>query len=137
MSFHLSPEVLGAVAIAVIGAGYYAYHRVTGERVEADIDQDGETDFVLEEHDGSEGEDHATNEVVAVASETAQEVGGELAQVKGVGETRAEKFIDAGFETASDLYFASDEDLTSVNGIGEATVEMIREDLGRPEDNPN
>jgi len=137
MSFHLSPEVLGGIAIVVIGAGYYAYHRLTGERVEADIDQDGETDFVLEEHDGDEGEDHTTNEIVAVTSETAQEIGGELAEIKGIGEKRAEDFVDAGFETAEDIYFAQDGDLTDISGIGEGTVEMIREHLGRPEDDPN
>lgn len=55
----------------------------------------------------------------------------ELTDVKGVGETRAEDLMDAGFVSPNDLYFAKDEDIEAVDGIGPYTVEQIRDDIGQ------
>lgn len=123
----LSVGVLGIVTAAVA----YGYHYVTGNEAGVDIDRDGEDDIEFEE--GDPFEEPNFNEVYKVASETAQEIGGELAQVKGLGETKAEALIEMGFETAEDLYFADDEELLDVSGIGETTVERIREHIGGAE----
>jgi hypothetical protein len=114
-----------SVAIAVVA---YVYHRVTGEPVQVDVDQDGEDDIELEE--GEPFESEPVEETIDYASEAAQEIGGELAKVKGLGETKAEALVEAGFEVAEDLYFADDEELLDVTGIGETTVERIREHIG-------
>ncbi len=54
----------------------------------------------------------------------------DLTNVKGIGETRAESFREEGFETPDDLYYATDENLCEVNGIGDLTVSQIRDDIG-------
>lgn len=53
-----------------------------------------------------------------------------LEDVTGVGPTTAEELRNNGFETVSDLFYASDEALMSVSGIGDYTVEQIRDDIG-------
>jgi len=54
----------------------------------------------------------------------------DLTNVKGIGETRAESFREEGFGTPDDLYYATDENLCEVNGIGDLTVSQIRDDIG-------
>jgi predicted flap endonuclease-1-like 5' DNA nuclease len=53
-----------------------------------------------------------------------------LTDVKGIGESRAEAFVDEGYRTVADLYYASGENLTNVDGIGDRAVQYIREDIG-------
>jgi len=53
-----------------------------------------------------------------------------LADIKGIGETRAKGLADAGFSRPTDLYYAKDEKLIGVYGIGGRAIEQIREDIG-------
>jgi len=64
------------------------------------------------------------------APEDVRAVGQTLSDITGLGETRADDLKKAGFHTASDIYFAADEDLTAVSGIGDLTVSQIRGDIG-------
>lgn len=118
----------GAISVGIVGGGYYLYHRFTGNAVEADLDQDGETDLTLEQHD--DPSDHTIEDDVAAASDVAVQIGGELSEITGIGESRAEDLIEAGFETAEDIYFANDEELKEIDGIADYTVEQIRDHVG-------
>jgi len=59
-----------------------------------------------------------------------QETGKDLESITGIGPTRAEDFRAAGFETAKDLWWAGDDALRTVDGIGPRAVEQIRSDIG-------
>ena len=54
----------------------------------------------------------------------------ELSDVAEVGPYTAENLRENGFDSVSDLYYASDEALCDVSGIGPYTVEQIRNDVG-------
>lgn len=58
-----------------------------------------------------------------------------LTDIKGIGDTRAEALGRGhGISSPTDVYYASDESLIAVEGIGEYTVSQIREDIGSVED---
>lgn len=57
-----------------------------------------------------------------------------VSDIKGIGSTRASELDSAGFATPADVYFADDEELAEVDGIGPYTVDQIREDIGSPEE---
>jgi predicted flap endonuclease-1-like 5' DNA nuclease len=52
-----------------------------------------------------------------------------LEGIEGIGEELAETLREAGFHTADELQAASDEQLLAIEGIGEATVKRIREQI--------
>jgi len=144
----------GAAAVAGVAiAAAYAYLSGEDSSAGVDIDNDGEdevdytfegTDSEDEEHrlDGAEPdsqpedagsiEDTVSDDVDEQADPTPEAVQDKsgLTDVKGVGSTRAEALGKAGFSTPEDLYYASDENLTDVDGIGSYTVEQIRDDIG-------
>jgi len=150
----------GAVAAAgVVVAAAYAYLSGDDASAGVDVDGDGEDD-VSYTFEGNDSEQESTfgisggsaepsvesssseaDEVEAggtsmdsttfeAAPDEVRDIGTDLAQVTGIGDTRADDLKKAGFHNASDLYFASDEELTEVSGIGDLTVSQIRGDIG-------
>lgn len=149
----------GAVTVAAVAiAAGYSYF--TGNDSGVDVDDDGNDEVTFEgnndamfdcndptedpayrddefaptgtgEADDAEDEDATSFQA---APEAVQDIGTDLAEVTGIGETRADDLQKAGFHTASDLYFAADEDLTDVSGIGDLTVSQVRGDIGSAEE---
>lgn len=62
--------------------------------------------------------------------ERVTEIGEDLAQITGIGPARAEDLRAEGFESAADLYYATDENVTDVSGIGSHALDQIRGDVG-------
>lgn len=142
----LPPEVIAAGgAVAAVGiAAAYAYLTGRDTSVSADVDADGddEVSFVFEGSDTPDvaeelvaaGRTEKTDDIVIEqAPQEVRDIGTDLPQVTGIGETRADALNKAGFHTAADLYFATDEELTAVKGIGNLTVEQVRDDIGSGE----
>lgn len=147
--------VVGSAAVMLASAAVYSAY--TGRTAEVDLDNDGESDVTFgsscsdsnEMTFGASDEEvqRAVNTDLTAATggpsvtedvelqsdptpENVREIGENLAAIKGIGATRAENLRAAGFETAADLYYAGDENLTAVSGIGQYTVDQIREDIG-------
>lgn len=53
-----------------------------------------------------------------------------LEDISGVGQTKAEALKEAGFETVDDVRAASQEELSAVEGIGNALAARIKADVG-------
>jgi DNA uptake protein ComE-like DNA-binding protein len=141
------------VASAATAVGAYLYLRGDGETTVAetpndDPRNDGEDDkeySITTDEDGTKNLS-ITTEDVSVSHEIDKPDNGiitednevddnpsektDLENVKGIGETRAESFREEGFGTPDDLYYATDENLCEVNGIGDLTVSQIRDDIG-------
>jgi predicted flap endonuclease-1-like 5' DNA nuclease len=129
--------IAGAVVTggAVVAAAVYAY--VTGNDASVDVDGDGEGELEFEGSDTTDCDgdtkkidDDGGTETLEVPPADVREIGTELTAVKGIGDTRADALEEDGFYTAADLYFASDDELADVHGIGELTVSQIRDDIG-------
>ncbi|MHB9285530.1 50S ribosomal protein L32e [Halobacteriales archaeon Cl-PHB] len=56
-----------------------------------------------------------------------------LEEIGGVGESTAEAFREAGYESVEDVRAASEDDLTEVDGVGAALASRIKADLGEVE----
>lgn len=52
-----------------------------------------------------------------------------LEDVDGIGDELAENLRDAGFNTPDDLREATDDELIAIDGIGQAKLKRIRDDL--------
>lgn len=139
----VSPEIigLGAGAVAIGAAAIYAF--VSGESTSAsiDVDDDG-TDEATVEFGGNDKKvaEHDTNEDVKEQANPTPDAVLEksgLTAIKGIQDTRAERLGKAGYSDPADIYYASDENLEDVKGIGPYTVEQIRDDIGSVEDDPN
>jgi len=124
----------GAAAVAGVAiAAAYAY--LSGDDAEAGVDVDGDgEDDVSYTFEGNDSADESTfgigggsggEPTAESASEDVQDIGTDPVEVTGIGPTRADDLKKAGFHNASDLYFASDEELTGVSGIGDLTVRQI------------
>lgn len=146
----VDPVIVGG-AVAVVGiVAAAAYARLTGDDASAGVDVDGDgEDDVSYTFEGSE-EDESTfgiEEAGGTSFDTQEppedptpehvQAKSGLTDVKGIGPTRAEDLGRAGFPNPEDLYYASDENLTAVSGIGDLTVSQIREDIGSVEDEGN
>jgi large subunit ribosomal protein L32e len=57
----------------------------------------------------------------------------DIADVAGVGDATAEALREAGFESVADLREADDDDLTAVEGVGNALAARIKADVGAVE----
>jgi len=149
----VDPIVIGGavtVAGAAIAAGYSYF---SGNDSSADIDGDGdaelefegENDAVFDCNDDAEDpayqdrarENFETEEPPEDPTPEAVEEKLGLTDVKGIGPTRAEALGRAGYPNPEDLYYASDENLTDIEGIGEYTVGQIREDIGSVDEDPS
>lgn len=140
---NIDPTLLagGTIVATIAAAGAYAYF--TGNEASVDVDDDGvdevtfggepstpatppvseEKSFVAEEETVEKAPADPTPDAVA-------EIGENLVGITGIGPTRADRFREAGYITGEDIYYASDANLTDVNGIGNYTVEQIRDDIG-------
>lgn len=54
----------------------------------------------------------------------------ELTEISGVGESKAEALLDAGFKSVDDIRAADQSDLSDVSGIGNALAARIKADVG-------
>ena len=54
----------------------------------------------------------------------------ELEDISGVGSSKADALVDAGFESVEDVQAASQDDLSDVEGIGNALAARIKADVG-------
>lgn len=126
---------VAAVAGVAIAAGYSYF---TGEDATAgiDVDQDGEDDLSYT-FEGAEDTHEDEPREFDVAPEDVRAIGTALHKITGIGDTRADDLKKAGFHTASDIYFAADDDLKEVSGIGDLTVSQIRDDIGSVDDEGN
>jgi len=121
-----NPEVvaIGGTILAIVGAA--AYSHFTGNEASVDTDGDGEPELTFE---GDEPENDYETEptTTAVGPDLDAE---ELEDVTGIGPTRAATFEDNGYVTPEDLYYASDDNLLDVDGIGPRALGQIRGDIG-------
>lgn len=154
----VDPVIVGGVVagVGVLTAAGYAY--LTGDDASAgvDVDNDGEDEvsytFEGNNEEAKIGEERADGVPESVEYEGDTKVPSEVADdgtvhpsdptpevvseksglidIKGIGPTRAETLTDEGFETPEDIYYASDENLEGVNGIGPKAVSQIRDDIG-------
>lgn len=137
-----SPEVLAALGAGALVVSAAAYSYLTGNEASVDLDDDG-TDEVTFEGDepapstASFEEPSVAEDVEKQADPTPDAVSDkeDLTDITGIGDTRASDLMAAGFTTPEDVYYASDENLTDVDGIGSYTVEQIRGDIGSIEGN--
>ena len=134
---------LGSVALALVAAAGYSH--LTGNEASVDYDDDGtdEVTFGGDEPAQPSGaqietsstdpayeEATASTDSVEMPLKEVREIGDNLTEITGIGNVRAEKFTEAGFRRAEDIWFASDSSLTDVEGIGSAAVSQIREEIG-------
>jgi large subunit ribosomal protein L32e len=129
----VDPVAIGAAALAIGSAAVYAYVKGVPTSASVDLDEDG-TDEATVEFGGDETADGETAEAKAEPQTAAvpakvTEVDS-LTDITGIQETRAENLREAGFETPSDLYFASDTNLEAVHQLGPTSVRQIRGDIG-------
>lgn len=87
-----------------------------------------------EEHQ-AEAEPEAADESEAeedVQEEQAEDATGpqELTDISGVGESKAEALIEAGYESVEEIRAADQSDLSDVSGIGNALAARIKADVG-------
>lgn len=136
----ISPEIAGGAVItaaAAVGVAYRHYRK--GGTVEADVDGDGQPELAVtsngcedesaDEEDDSEEETEDASDEQDPTPQEVKDIGTNLTEVKGVAETRADSLRSEGFDTAADLYYASDENLEAVHGLGPRAVSQIREDI--------
>jgi len=128
--------------LALIGLG--VYYSLTGSSGSVDVDGDGDPELTAADGDVNiDIDDEVDDAVDAVEEATSDENDDyadtsenplpdkdDLTDVKGVGPTRKASFVAADYETPEDLYYASDDNLLDVDGIGERSLGMIREDIG-------
>lgn len=128
----------GGVVTAAVATAAAIRHYRKGGTVEADIDGDGEADITMSSP-SCDDEATETYEETGESIETApqsptptrvKEIGGDLDQITGIGPSRSEDLKAAGFDTAADLYYAADDNITAVSGIGDHALGLIREDIG-------
>lgn len=135
----IDPAVAGgAVVTASVAVAAAVRHYRKGGTVEADVDGDGDAEFTMsspsndvstETYSGATDPFQST-QPTSPTPERVTDIGGDLAQITGVGPSRAEDLKGAGFETASDVYYAADENILAINGIGDHALGLIRDDIG-------
>ena len=137
----MSVVAVFGITVASIGAGVgaYLYLKGGGSDGENTVQGDYESEKHLKSLDEALSEEDDDGDVTgatvvddeSVTEDDANPSGKtDLENVKGIGPTRAESFREEGFGTPDDLYYATDENLCEVNGIGDLTVSQIRDDIG-------
>ena len=105
-----------------------------------DVEEETETEedeVETEEVEAEEAETEDVEEEDVAAEETEEESGaeaeegpGDLTDIAGVGPAKAESLREAGYTTVEDVRAASQSDLSSVSGIGNALAARIKADVG-------
>lgn len=132
----ISPELATAAVVVggIVAAAAYSY--LTGNESSVDLDNDGEDELTFEgEMAVAETSEEDTDDEDPTPDSVRAKDG--LTDVKGIADTRADALAAEGFTSPKDLYYASDDNLTSVDGIGPYTVDQIREDIGSVDDSGN
>lgn len=140
MEILTNPTVVGIGATVAALGGAAAYSYFTGNEAAVDTDGDGEDEVtfsgnVAETPEDDPREEETDKPPMYEEEPTETAVGPDLEaealeDVTGVGPTRADDLREAEFETPEDLYYASDENLADVHGIGSLTISQIRGDIG-------
>lgn len=115
--------------------------RIKADIGELEVDEDVDADRESDREDEPDDDDTA-----AAADDTGHEparptttpaepsadadIPDELTGISGVSETRAGQLREAGFESVDDIRRASQDDLTAVEGIGNALAARIKADVG-------
>jgi predicted flap endonuclease-1-like 5' DNA nuclease len=123
--------------VTVVSAGYVYLKR--GGTVSADTDGDGDSDFYASEDEVQTPSPPTQYEAEAFIEEVEDDSGplpevvrekADLTAIKGIGPTRARDLREVDIDTPQDVYYASDETLLDISGIGETTIDQIRSDIG-------
>ena len=138
-----SPAFIGAVGVAATLVAAAGYSYFTGNEASVDIDDDGTDEVTFgsdtnvaetPNSDPRESTEDTDKPPMYEEQPTETAVGpdlpDDLEDVTGIGPTRAEAFRDDGFENPSDIYYASDNSLEAVHGIGPKAISDIRGDIG-------
>jgi len=98
----------------------------------ADDEQSTEVDANEEEQSqGADAEEASPSENEPEANEVAEDEGpGDLTDISGVGDAKADALREAGYETVDDVRRASQSDLAEVSGVGNALAARIKADVG-------
>ena len=124
----------------VEGIGNALAARIKADVGDVSVDDDAETD--VEDQDASEeseeaaaGDDEETVDEVDADDEPSEpeavdEGPAEIEDIDGVGASKAEALRDAGYETVEDVRRADREDLSDVEGVGNALAARIKADVG-------
>ncbi len=102
------------------------FHQISKMKEKKDALEEEIEYLEKDDQKGQTEEDDLPEEEKTVDRNTALE---ELSQVKGVGESKAEKLYEHGYRSIKDLRDASKEELCEVNGIGPSLSQMILESL--------
>jgi large subunit ribosomal protein L32e len=102
--------------------------RAKAEVDELEVSDDVEADI---EDVGADAEPEFEDAEADAADESDDEADiGDLTDISGVGEGKAESLRDAGYETVDDVRVASQDDLAEVDGVGMALAARIKADVG-------
>jgi len=147
-------EIVVPVGTVLTLLGLGVYYSLTGKSGSVDVDGDGDPEVSATDGDvnidiedevddavdavvetsSDENDDAEANDDYTDTSEDPVPEKDDLTDVKGIGPTRKASFVAADYETPTDLYYASDDNLLNVDGIGERSLGMIREDIGTIDD---
>lgn len=129
---------VSTIVVCIAAAAIYSYVSGDDSSLSVDPDNDGEDEFDVSFSGGNEELLDQTvdfsDELDDLNTVPAAVVDAELTDITGVGETRAEALAEAGFESATDVYMADDEELLDVHGIGPRALSQIRNDIGSADD---
>ncbi len=107
----------------VEGIGNALAARIKADVGDLDVDEDAVDPGADAEPEADEEPDETEEEVGAAVDPT------DLTQISGVGESKAEDLRVAGFETIGDIQAASQDELTEIEGLGNALAARIKADV--------
>jgi mannosyl-glycoprotein endo-beta-N-acetylglucosaminidase len=144
------PEFLaaGGIALTTISAAAYAYF--SGNEASVDVDDDGNDDVTFGGDQTAADTDTAAvadDDAADSKGDTDEEAAGDEPQlpdyldaydgttaINGIGPTYAKRLgQNHDISTPAEVYLATDEELMEAKGVGERTVEQIRDDIGSVE----
>lgn len=115
---------VGGAAFAVGAAAVYAFTTGRATSASVDIDNDGEEDASV-----TFNKAQARPKTDNITPSYVRKYDG-LKDIKGIGPQRAKDLNKAGLSTPKDIYYASDDTLLDVVGIGPRSLDIIRTDIG-------
>jgi len=147
---NVPPEFVaaGGIALTTISAAAYAYF--SGNEASVDVDDDGNDDVTFGGDQTAADTDTAAvadNDATDSEGDTDEEAAGDEPQlpdylseydgttaITGIGPTYAKRLRqNHDISTPTEVYLATDEELMDAKGVGERTIEQIRDDIGSVE----
>ncbi|WP_436935272.1 50S ribosomal protein L32e [Halovenus marina] len=101
--------------------------RIKAETDELDVSDDVESEVAELEPDDAESDDVEDSDADEEVEEPELT---DLTDISGVGDAKAEKLRDAGYETVDQVRGASQDELASIDGVGMALAARIKADVG-------